>query len=438
MTADIRRRGHPAWLFRQLSQGRFILRLFLIGLLLLVCIGCAGALQSELSSIGAGQTELAYSMASLRNAASLTPIKDEGSYSAATTADAELQRYFSLDRQKGVLVLRDGLRSLSFQANPLSSFPLQIEQAPMAGAGPGVARPKVISLYIQLMGCEAFLEHLSLQPRALSAADRVLRCMQVPAVFMQADTLDKVKETIRVRADAMGLLSTQRDAELNNADWILRLPRVRQGGPSYAWAAWSAKVPPGESPVWRIFLLADRADPGLTIFPVVRRVNTAIPPAPLAQGRESAGAFMLRTLDGLFLAILHLRYPVLIALGFLVPLLALIMRQRDVVVRRCLEPYLLLLLAQVISLLVADALMGEGLMIWVGLFYTLLRLTQLVGLLWMSQASDQRLRRLFDLNSHPWLLLLLRLELALWSLNALGLGWHIFGVFRDFPYISPA
>ena len=157
MTADIRRRGHPAWLFRQLSQGRFILRLFLIGLLLLVCIGCAGALQSELSSIGAGHTELAYSMASLRNAASLTPIKDEGSYSAATTADAELQRYFSLDRQKGVLVLRDGLRSLSFQANPLSSFTLQIEQAPMAGAGPGVARPKVISLYIQLMGCEAFL-----------------------------------------------------------------------------------------------------------------------------------------------------------------------------------------------------------------------------------------------------------------------------------------
>ena len=123
MTTEIRRYGDPAWLFRQLSQGRFLLRLFLVGLLLLLFIGFAGALQSELSSMGAGQTELAYSMVSLRNAASLTPIKDEGPYSAATTPDAELQRYFSLDKQQGVLVLRDGLRSLSFQTNPLSSFP---------------------------------------------------------------------------------------------------------------------------------------------------------------------------------------------------------------------------------------------------------------------------------------------------------------------------
>ena len=49
--------------------------------------------------------------------------------------------------------------------------------------------------------------------------------------------------------------------------------------------------------------------------------------------------------------------------------------------RRCLEPYLLLLLAQAITLFVAEALMGEGLAIWVGSFYTLLRLMQLVGLL---------------------------------------------------------
>ena len=136
--------------------------------------------------------------------------------------------------------------------------------------------------------------------------------------------------------------------------------------------------------------------------------------------------------------ILQLRYPVLISLGILLPLLALIVRQRDVVVRRCLEPYLLLLLAQVVTLLVAEALMGEGLMIWVGFVYTLLRLLQLVGLRWMGGAADQRLRRLFDLRTRPWLRNLLRLELVLWSINALGLGWHIVGVFRDFPFISPA
>lgn len=431
MRKAIRLPGDPVWLFRQLSQGRFILRLFLIGLLLIFFIGFAGVLQSELSAIGAGQTELAYSMASLRNAASLLPIEGEGPYSSATTPDAELQRYFALDKHQGVLVLRDGLRSLSFQTNPLSSFPLQIEKA----AQPGM-KPQVVSLYIQLLDCNSFLALLPGHSQTLSEADRVLRCMQVPPVIKRPSTLKQVKEWIESKS--MGLLPTQREAYLSDADLILS--KQLKNGPTKEWAKESATVVSGESPVWQIFLLKDRATPGMQIFPAADLpfASRASPTERSAGVRESREGVVFRTLDRGFLAILQLRYPVLIALGLLVPLLALIMRQRDVVVRRCLEPYLLLLLAQVITLVVADALMGEGLMIWVGLFYTLLRLMQLVGLMWMSQASDQRLRRLFELKSRSWLLTLLRLELVLWSINALGLGWHIFGVLREFPFISPA
>jgi hypothetical protein len=451
MTADLRRRGRPAWLFRQLSQGRFIFRIFLMGLLLLFFLGFAGALQRELSAIGAGQTELAYTVASLRNAASLTPIKDEGRYTLTTTADAALQRYFTLDQHRGVVVLRDGLKSLSFLTNPLGSFPLQIVESETAAEEvKGRSATKVISLYIHILNCDGFLSKLSAtkgtaapEKPDLSEADRVLHCMQSPPVIQRAATLKEVNQWIT--ANTRGLLVTQQQAYLKEADEILSLPRLLPGGPPppYAWGEGSAPIPRGESPVWNIFVLQDMAKPGLEIFrPGERTLATTTPAHPPPASRqaapESAAGAWLRTLDRLFLVVLQLRYPVLISLGILLPLLALIVRQRDVVVRRCLEPYLLLLLAQVVTLLVAEALMGEGLMIWVGFVYTLLRLLQLVGLLWMSGAADQRLRRLFDLGPRPWLRNLLRLELVLWSINALGLGWHIVGVFRDFPFISPA
>ncbi len=91
-----------------------------------------------------------------------------------------------------------------------------------------------------------------------------------------------------------------------------------------------------------------------------------------------------------------------------------------------------------LSLILADALMGEGLAIWVGFMYTLLRLLQLSEMFWMSRSADGHIQRLFNLRSRPWLRDLLRLQLLLWSINALGLAWHILGVFRSFPLISPA
>jgi hypothetical protein len=89
-------------------------------------------------------------------------------------------------------------------------------------------------------------------------------------------------------------------------------------------------------------------------------------------------------------------------------------------------------------MVIAEPLMGEGRVVWVGFGYTLLRVLQLIGLLRLGRAASDRARRPFDLRRRPWLRRLLRLELLLWGINALGLGWHILGVFWDFPSISPA
>ncbi len=147
---------------------------------------------------------------------------------------------------------------------------------------------------------------------------------------------------------------------------------------------------------------------------------------------------LMLQLDNLFLLALKLRYPILIGIGMLFPLLMLALRWRDSVVRRFLSPYLLLLFAQVVTMLVADALMGEGLLLWVGFAYTLLRLVQLKGLLWMSGSENQSLRRRFDLKSRPCLHSLLYVEFFLWGINAIGLAWHFLWVALSFSAISPA
>ncbi|MFM7464335.1 MAG: hypothetical protein ACKO28_02475 [Cyanobium sp.] len=444
MNSDIRRRGRPAWLFHQLNQGRFILRLFLIGLLLLLFLGFAGALQSGLSPIGAGQTELVYSIASLRNGASLTPIEEETRFSNFTTADAELQHYFSLDPETGTLILRDGLRSLSIQSNPLGSFPYQIIET-----NPGRSTAKVVSLYVQLLDCEAFLAQVprangipALNQPPVSMADRVLSCMQIQPVLVRRASLREISTWIQHHSE--NLLPTQRAAYLTEAQTILSLPQNLSGDQVRSFQWWDQgphRDDTGESPVLRIFVLKDKALPGLPIFQVRDATQPPSPPPPLAKGSpaESLRGGVLRQLDRLFLLILQLRYPVLISIGILLPLFALIIRQRDVVVRRCLEPYLLLLIAQVFTMLLGDALMGEGLVIWIGFLYTVLRLLQLLGLFWMGSRADRHVRRLFDLRSRTWLRRLLWLEFVLWSINAIGLGWHIAKVMLlDFSFISPA
>ena len=411
MTTSHRIQRHPGWLYRQLNQGRFIRSLFLVGLVLLLFLGFAGVLQTELATMGAGQTELAYTVATLRNGASLKPIKKAARFGYGTTPDADLQKYFDLDPETGDLTLRDGLQSISEETNPLSSFPYQIVETP-----PDQSRKKVINLYIQVLNCHTFLaQHASLNqqkptdPLPYSEADAVLRCIGIAPVMAQQTTLQEINAWINKRSNALKLLNNQRNEYLKWAKGVLSLPDTSPDThprPLQTSEPSPPKVALGKIPVRRLYLLEDRAEPGLRIFsmadpPTRPSAPDTVSDASRSGARESKGGALLRSSDQIFLFLLRMRYPFLLGFGLLAPLLFWIMRQRDPVVRHCLEPYLSLLLAQAMSMFIANALMGEGLVIWVGLVYTLLRIVQLVGLFKLSQAKNARLRELFDLRSRP-------------------------------------
>lgn len=461
-------RRKAAWLSRELSTTKFILRVFLLVLLLLLGIGFGGAVQSELAGMGAGQTELAYSLVSLRNGARLIPMQETASHELTTTQDAALQNYFSVDPSTGALLLRDGLKSLYYNSNPLRSFPLQIQSQPPKGA----ARPETESLfqniYLQVVNCEEFLSpsiplsastfdpipggptsESSPTPMStsLSEADKVLQCFASGPMVRREVNLKNVQAWIRAKGKEAKLLDFQIDKYLCDAEAILIPPNRSLSSPTDCHSptgpgeeaqqnAQKTRIEPGSVMVSSILLLQDKAIPGLEIRPARVPYQRSIKATVTTQ--SDAARSLLRSLDAFFLSIVLLRYPVLITLGLLLPLMVLITAQRDGVVRRCLVPYLLLVLAQVITMVIAEPLMGEGLVVWVGFGYTLLRMLQLIGLLRLGRAASDRVRRPFDLRRRPWLRRLLRLELLLWGINALGLGWHIVGVFWDFPSISPA
>ncbi len=461
-------RRKTAWLSRELSTTKFILRIFLLVLLLLLGIGFGGAVQSELAGMGAGQTELAYSLVSLRNGARLTPMHDKASYELTTTQDATLQRYFSVDPSTGTLSLRDGLKSLASNSNPLSSFPLQIQPQPAQGEARPGAEGSSMNLYLQVVSCGEFLSPsipLSASmfdpipggpagdpspvpmTASVSEADKVLQCAASGPVIRQEVTLKNVQAWIRAKGKEAKLLDFQISKYLCDAEDILVPPDHSLISPTDCHSPigpgeevkqkiQKPRIEPRSVMVSSLVLLQDKAVPGLIIrpasVPYQRSTKVTVP------GQSGVARSVLSRLDAFFLSIVLLRYPVLISLGLLLPLLVLIMAQRDGVVRRCLVPYLLLVLAQVITMVIAEPLMGEGLVVWVGFGYTLLRVLQLIGLLRLGRAASDRARRPFDLRRRPWLRRLLRLELLLWGVNALGLGWHILGVFRDFPSISPA
>lgn len=461
-------RRKTTWLSRELSTTKFILRIFLLVLLLLLGIGFGGAVQSELAGMGAGQTELAYSLVSLRNGARLTPMDDKATYELTTTQDATLQNYFSVDPSTGTLSLRDGLKSLDENSNPLKSFPLQIQSQPPKGAAMPETESSFQNLYLQVVSCEEFLSPSNplststFDPipggptsdssptqitTSLSEADKVLQCFASGPMVRREVNLKNVQAWIRAKGKEAKLLDFQIDKYLCDAEDILVPPdhtlisptdchSPTGAGGEATQKAQKTRIEPGSVMVSSILLLQDKAEPGLKIWPVSvpfqRSMHATV------AGQNDAGKSLLRRLDAFFLSIVLLRYPVLISLGLLLPLMVLIMAQRDGVVRRCLVPYLLLVLAQVITMLIAEPLMGEGLVVWVGFGYTLLRVLQLIGLLRLGRAASDRARRPFDLRRRPWLRRLLRLELLLWGVNALGLAWHILGVFGSFSSISPA
>lgn len=135
----------------------------------------------------------------------------------------------------------------------------------------------------------------------------------------------------------------------------------------------------------------------------------------------------------------RLRVPALSVAGVIIPLLALLMRYRCRIVRLTLQPYMFLVLAQIAVMVVADMVMGAGLVLWVGFVFTLLRVVQLIGLFSFAQAASCPRRQDGQLMWQPsWLRPLLAVELLLWSANGIGLALFIVSVVSRWEYISPA
>lgn len=231
----------------------------------------------------------------------------------------------------------------------------------------------------------------------------------------------------------------------------------------------------GKVPVTEIVLLVDKAEPGLEIFgvsqsPLVEARLLALDRHEDASDwREDAWSLLEQ---GLLFALV-LRVPTLVIVGLILPLLLYLVRYQFVLVRGIFRPYLLLLGGQIITMAVASLVMGEGLMLWVGFIYTMLRVLQLWGLRrylryleyarmlhvvrlcglmqWLAGLKQAGMARFAALRlvsclrisrngivRPRWLKPLLGAELMLWSLNALGLLLHFSLVFRRFFDISPA
>lgn len=432
----------PAWL---LQHRRPVLRIFLLLLLLIMGIGFAGgSLEGSLDGIAGGHTSLAYWLASQRNNASLKPLEMAPDYQLSANSDTTVQKYFALNPQTGDLLLRDGLTTINPLINPLQVFPLRIQR---------LHPEKSVGLYVRVVGCSEYLQLLkasskngiqqSADPQHdLSAPteEQALQCAakstESEAFILRETNLAEIKRWLE-REPIPGVAPQQKDspgspqAELRNLyqkDLQEVLP-PETGGRSVN--------------IYWIDVLDQDAMPGLRIFSF-RSINTidAKQPAPgvshpLLAALHDGLARILIHIDRIVVALLRLRLPLLLGLGLLMPLVLYLRHLHHTAVRCALQPYLLLFLAQVFTMLIAMPLMGEGLVLWVGLIYTSLRVVQLLGMLgvgvpavWTHFPSAKRFS--------TWLTPLLLLELALWSLNGFGLLWHIFSVFRRWDYISPA
>ena len=479
---------------RALRRRGFLLRLFLVGLLLLAGLGATGLVQNLLGDMTGGQTALAYAVASQRHGASLQAMAEVPNYELVTTEDTFLQAYFDLDPHQGALRLRDGLQSIHPQMNPLSVFPIRIRNLAVSGA-----QQKESRLFIHVVDCATFLQ-LEAESRRLGESSP----SGVPSALVSAAPGPVAQPaTWTGRVSLANLNEVERDAACAAVEPPLvrgttSLSRIRQ------WMVWKSLTesgprdaaapapitpavvapPPGpraqpaamrqgllraqlltyldelgevlsdppqpgrsqavqaDPAVEELVILRDRADPGLLVFSAAQAEagsGRRTPQAVLGVEMSAQQEDLALAGDQFLITALRVRGPVLLLLGVIAPLLALLLRFRHRIVRLTLQPYLLLVAAQLAMMLLAGVLMGSGLVLWVGFLFTLLRLAQLCGLLALAQAAalhrlpEARLRR------QPWWLRpLLVAELLLWGANGLGLGWHIVSVLRSFPYISPA
>ena len=114
------------------------------------------------------------------------------------------------------------------------------------------------------------------------------------------------------------------------------------------------------------------------------------------------------------------RMPIIILFGIITPLAFYIWNWESPIYSETLNPYLMLLGAQAGSIIVGILLLGEGIVPFIGLLYSSLRVLQINGLLDLRFNASSRIPK-------P-LRLVLRAVLLLWVLNTIALAFHILRV----------
>lgn len=525
------------WLSRRLQHRRLIVRLFLLLLFLVAGLGFAGSFPTDLDGISGGSTSLAYRLAQHRNQREIQQGTPPKWYQLRTTPDIEMQQYFDLDAQTGILSLRDGMQTISTQMNPLKLFPLRIDKLDKDGMPiPG----KGIGLYVRVIGEPKAVifrppseghSNVSASPRldtrrheeAGSQASGLCIRDLIPlgGVSLDGVSLDGIVRKVSSKAcideflkgkDAIGrtagILLPQEQRILRSLykqelEDVWRLPVIQP--PETSSAGPKEDQLPGM--YFDIIIPKEKAMPGIQVFDSLcpgsvpnghnhkklpcnekedKNIKTNAKAKESRAGESGRSSTMQDKLLGLasrlvllvngwVIAALQLRVPTLIIGGLLLPGLIYAVRPRSCINHYALEPYLLLLGAQVVTMVVAQSLLGEGLVIWVGLIYTWLRVVQLMGLLgfsapalWMRQAmlgpASQEIdpsillqndlyrtggnimtprqqslwRRVRLTPGARTLVTVLWFELLLWSVNGFGLLWHVISVFVHWNDISPA
>lgn len=114
------------------------------------------------------------------------------------------------------------------------------------------------------------------------------------------------------------------------------------------------------------------------------------------------------------------RLPILLGAGVILPLIFFIFHWSNRAITSLMQPYFLLVGAQFATLTFANAMIGQGAATFVGLFYSVLRILQIYGLIGKAQVCGSRARaNIYSGHlASPCFLWMLRGELMLWLFNA--------------------
>jgi hypothetical protein len=446
-------------------QAEVIGKIFLIILAIILSLSMINTLQGSLSAIGAGNTRLAYAIARQSTNSQLKPFGRKDHYKMFSGTDTQLYNYFYLDHDSGSLIVRDGLRGFNMSANPLQIYPFRIEDLRSNKNSQNKESHNEHYLYLHLLNCQDYLkkkEEITKQnysPRAadISEAESSNLCRSEDGVIMQETTAEKVAKWLQEKRSDSDTLPSTIDTYLEELNEVF-FPQQESGKQQT-----EEMEPPngqielrkGKAPVKvrEIFALQTKLDPGTVLYTpqsIAESIPKSIdkragkveserpppPPAATTAGQEE----QLRQKETLILILILARIPALFVGGIVIPGLLYIMRHRYLIVQRCLKPYLLLLLAQVFTMSIANYMMGEGLAVWVGFLYTGFRTVQLVGCLDLARGFTRPIDQAIDYRKDRprWLLPLLVFLLLLWGSNGLGLLVHILTVFKTISFISPS